>query len=221
MTDGEAPHGRLYYGQTGAFRLASRMHSIVRLVRREFLAFFGIAAIALAACGGGGNNGSVGAAVPVTPTTPTSTPASTSTPAATPTPVATVAPQGNLPLSEAVGGSPAFVNPANHKTLYFLDVDTATGGTCIGGCLSAWPVFVPTAGATASGNVAIITRSDGTGQQWTYQGHPLYNFAGDGGADQTNGDGLPDFGGHWHVARPAAATAPPVGTPQPCTGPYC
>jgi predicted lipoprotein with Yx(FWY)xxD motif len=126
-----------------------------------------------------------------------------------------------LPLSETVGGTPGFVNPANHKTLYFLDVDTATGGTCTGGCLNAWPVFVPAAGATASGNVGIITRSDGTGQQWTYQAHPLYNFIGDNGADQTNGDGLPDFGGHWHVARPVAPTNPPVGTPPPCGGPYC
>jgi predicted lipoprotein with Yx(FWY)xxD motif len=194
-----------------------RQEALTLIMNQHFLAFFGIAAMALAACGGGNNGG--GGAVPVSSITPTSTPTSTSTPA--PTPVATVAPQGNLPLSEAVGASPAFVNPANHKTLYFLDVDTATGGTCTGGCIGAWPVFVPTAGATATGNVAIITRSDGTGQQWTYQGHPLYNFAGDSGADQTSGDGLPDFGGHWHVARPAAATAPPVGTPQPCAGPYC
>ncbi len=200
-------------------------------MNQRFLAFFGVAAMALAACGGG-TNSSVGGSggggtVPVTPITPTSTPVSTptstpvSTPTSTPTPIATVAPQGNLPLSEAVGGSPAFVNPANHKTLYFLDVDTATGGTCTAGCLSIWPVFVPTAGATATGNVAIITRSDGTGQQWTYQGHPLYNYAGDNAADQTNGDGIPQAGGHWHVARPAAPTAPPVGTPPPCTGPYC
>jgi predicted lipoprotein with Yx(FWY)xxD motif len=187
-------------------------------MNQRFFALCGVAAMALAACGGGNSGG--GGSVPVTPITSTSTPASTATP--TPTPVATVAPQGNLPQSEAVGGSPGFVNPANHMTLYFLDVDTATGGTCTAGCLTVWPVFAPTAGATASGNVAIITRSDGTGQQWTYQGHPLYNFAGDNAADQTNGDGIPDFGGHWHVARPAAATAPPGNTtPPPCSGPYC
>jgi predicted lipoprotein with Yx(FWY)xxD motif len=187
-------------------------------MNQRFLAFCGVAAIALAACGGGGTSSTPGAA-PVTPITPTATPVPGATP--TPTPVATAAPQGNLPLSEAVGGSPAFVDPASHKTLYFLDVDTATGGTCTAACLSVWPVFTPTAGATAAGNVAIVTRSDGTGQQWTYQGHPLYTFSGDSGADQVNGDNFPDFGGHWHVTRPAAATAPPVGTPQPCQGPYC
>jgi predicted lipoprotein with Yx(FWY)xxD motif len=187
-------------------------------MNQRFLAFCGVAAIALAACGGGGTSstpGTGGGAVPVTPITPTLAPVATPTPAP-------VVPQGNLPLSEAVGGSPAFVNPANHKTLYFLDVDTATGATCTGACLGVWPVFAPVAGATAAGNVAIITRSDGTGQQWTYQGHPLYTFAGDSGADQVNGDNFPEFGGHWHVTRPTAATPPPVGPPPPpCTGPYC
>jgi predicted lipoprotein with Yx(FWY)xxD motif len=201
-----------------AFYREFPQEGLTLIMNQRLLAFCGVAAIALAACGGGGTSSTpgTGGTVPVTPIVPTATPVPT------PTPVATVAPQGNLPLQEAVGASPAFVDPASHKTLYFLDVDTATGGTCTAACLSIWPVFVPTAGATAAGNVAIITRSDGTGQQWTYQGHPLYNFAGDNAADQTNGDGIPDFGGHWHVARPAAATAPPGNTtPPPCSGPYC
>ena len=161
------------------------------------------AALALSACGGGSSGG--GTQVPTTPVT---------------TPQA----QGNLPLSEAVAGSAAWVNPAGHMTLYFLDVDTATGGTCTGSCLAVWPVFAPTAGSAATGNLSVITRSDGTGQQWAYQGHPLYTFSGDSGPDQAHGDNFPDFGGHWHVARPAAsaATPPPGGsTPPPCTGAYC
>ena len=97
-----------------------------------------------------------------------------------------------------------FVNPANNKTLYFLDVDTATGATCTGACLGVWPVLTPTAGSTAVANMTLATRSDGTGQQWAYEGHPLYNYAGDNGPNQTNGEGVPDFGGHWHVARPNA-----------------
>lgn len=200
-----------------AFYREFPQEGLTLIMNQRLLAFCGVAAIALAACGGGGTSSTpgTGGTVPVTPIVPTATPVPT------PTPVATVAPQGNLPLQEAVGASPAFVDPASHKTLYFLDVDTATGGTCTAACLSIWPVFVPTAGATAAGNVAIITRSDGTGQQWTYQGHPLYTFSGDSGPDQVNGDNFPDFGGHWHVTRPAAATAPPVGTPPPCFGPYC
>ena len=165
------------------------------------------AALTLAACGGGGG----GSATPAGGggVTPTQQPAA----------------QGNLPLSENVAGSAAWVNPSSHKTLYFLDVDTATGGTCTqaaNGCLSIWPAFVPSSGSTASQNMTIITRSDGTGQQWAYQAHPLYTYAGDNGPDQANGDNLPDFGGHWHVARPASNGGPTTGpSTPPCTGPYC
>ena len=162
-----------------------------------------VAAAVLAACGGGGS-GSGGGNVPTTQ--PTN------------------APVGNLPLSDTVGPAPAWVNPSSHMTLYFLDVDTATGGTCTGQCLTIWPPFVPVAGSQDNGNMTVITRSDGTGQQWAYQGHPLYMFTGDSGPDQANGDNFPDFGGHWHVARPSASTAtPPPGgsTPPPCHGAYC
>jgi predicted lipoprotein with Yx(FWY)xxD motif len=169
-----------------------------------------VSALVVAGCGGGGGTTGGGVTAPVP----------------TPTPVATVAPQGNLPLSEAVSGSTAWVNPSSHMTLYFLDVDTATGGTCTaaaGGCLGVWPPFVPVSGSAAIDNLTIIVRSDGTGQQWAYQGHPLYNYAGDSGPDQANGDNIPDFGGHWHVARPAAAPAPTPtggGTAPPCHA-YC
>lgn len=58
--------------------------------------------------------------------------------------------------------------------------------------------------------------------QWAYQGHPLYTFTGDSGPDQANGDNFPDFGGHWHVARPnSTATPSPGSSNPPCTGIYC
>lgn len=170
-------------------------------MHNRFAAFLFIAAATLAACGGGGGtSGGGGGGTPPT-----------------------AAPQGNLPLSQAVGGSPAWVDPSSHKTLYFLDVDTAAGGTCTGACLSLWPVFVPSASAQANGNMTIITRSDGTGKQWAFQGHPLYTFSGDNGADQANGDNFPDFGGHWHVSRPSSSTSTPApgSSTPPCTGLYC
>ena len=133
-------------------------------------------------------------------------------------------PNGNAPVAETVPGGTGFVHPESHKTLYYLDVDTATGGTCTAGCLSAWPVLAPTSGAQPTVDMTLTTRSDGTGQQWAYQGHPLYNFASDSGPDQANGDNIPDFGGHWHVARPAGAptpipTATPAATPVPTPTP--
>jgi predicted lipoprotein with Yx(FWY)xxD motif len=149
-------------------------------------------AVVMAGCGGGGGGSTAGAPVP--------------------NPNPTLATQGNIPVAQTVAGSPGFVNPANNRTLYFLDVDTASGATCTGACVGVWPVLTPTAGSTAVANMTLATRSDGTGQQWSYEAHPLYMYAGDNGPNQANGEGVPDFGGHWHVARPnAAATAPPGG----------
>jgi predicted lipoprotein with Yx(FWY)xxD motif len=127
---------------------------------------------------------------------------------------------GTAPLAESVAGTMAYVRPDSHKTLYYLDVDTTTGGTCTAGCLSAWPVLAPTSGAQSTTDFTMVNRTDGTSQQWDYQGHPLYNYVGDSAPRQTNGDNIPDFGGHWHVARPAA-DATPVPTDPPTGGGGC
>ena len=112
---------------------------------------------------------------------------------------------GNVPLLETVAGSAALVDSATHRTLYYLDVDTSKGSACTGTCLSLWPFSAPDSGAQPQGNVSIITRSDGGGQQWSYQTHPLYFYSGDSGPNQNNGDGVLQDGGHWHVARPASS----------------
>ena len=142
-----------------------------------------LTAAALAACGGGGAGGSAASAYGGLP--PPSPPQNAS-----------------LPLQQSVAGKPAFVSAANHRTLYFLDVNTRTGGTCTGGCLTIWLANMPNAGAQSQGSFTIVTRSDGTGKQWDYKNHPLYAYAGDSGPDQANGEGIPFAGGHWHVARP-------------------
>ena len=43
---------------------------------------------------------------------------------------------------------------------------------------------------------------DGT-KQVTYAGHPLYYFAGDSGAGQTNGQGVDGFGALWWLVAPS------------------
>ena len=140
-------------------------------------------AATLSACGGGGGGGSAAGGYGGVPPAP--------------------APQSNVPIKQTVAGRPAFVAPASNHTLYFLDVDTPAGGSCTGGCLNTWIPLVPSSGAQAQGDFTIVARADGTGHQWDYRNHPLYTFAGDSGADQDNGNGIPFDGGHWHVARPA------------------
>jgi predicted lipoprotein with Yx(FWY)xxD motif len=90
---------------------------------------------------------------------------------------------------------------ANAKglTLYWFAPDTATKSACSGTCASYWPpVKGPVAaGPGVTGKLATITRSDGS-LQATYDGHPLYTYAGDGAPGQANGNELNLNGGLWH-----------------------
>ena len=56
--------------------------------------------------------------------------------------------------------------------------------------------------------VATTPRSDGN-PQVTYNGHPLYLFAGDTSAGDTNGEGVNAFGGGWYALSPAGDEVTP------------
>jgi predicted lipoprotein with Yx(FWY)xxD motif len=88
-------------------------------------------------------------------------------------------------------------------TLYLFQADKTTTSTCTGACAKAWPPLLVTGKPTASGGVqtkmlSTTKRSDGT-TQVTYNGHPLYRFAGDTKSGNTNGQGLNNFGAKWYV----------------------
>jgi predicted lipoprotein with Yx(FWY)xxD motif len=95
------------------------------------------------------------------------------------------------------------------RTLYRFDKDTPGSGSsaCNGACATAWPPDLvtgqPTLGSGLTGTAGVVTRTDGT-HQITFEGHPLYRFAGDQKPGDTTGDG---FGGIWHVVHTAAAAA--------------
>ena len=80
-------------------------------------------------------------------------------------------------------------------TLYVFDNDVGSAGSnCNGSCATNWPpVLVTDGGATGVSDLETITRNDGS-LQVTYQGRPLYYFAGDANTGDTNGDGS---GGVW------------------------
>ena len=89
---------------------------------------------------------------------------------------------------------------ADGKTLYRFDNDQWSTSSCEGGCASTWPALTtegnPTAGdGVDAGLLGTTDRSDGT-KQVTYDGHPLYNYAADSAAGDTNGQGV---GGIWWV----------------------
>ena len=92
---------------------------------------------------------------------------------------------------------------AQGRTLYLFEADKGTKSACDGACASIWPPLAtkgkPTAGAglTAS-KLGTTKRADGT-TAVTYNGHPLYTYAGDTAAGQTSGQGLDDYGAEWYA----------------------
>jgi predicted lipoprotein with Yx(FWY)xxD motif len=93
------------------------------------------------------------------------------------------------------------------RTLYLFEKDTGPKSTCSGACASAWPPFrtsgKPKAGSGVTASLlGTTTRSDGN-DEVTYNGHPLYYYAGDQKAGDTNGQDLNQFGASWYVLSPA------------------
>jgi predicted lipoprotein with Yx(FWY)xxD motif len=89
-------------------------------------------------------------------------------------------------------------------TLYAFSADSTTASKCTGKCAVAWPPVLtstpPAATGSASGSLlGSVQRADGTFQV-TYNGKPLYFFA--GGLDSgTSGAGLSAFGGTFNVVN--------------------
>jgi predicted lipoprotein with Yx(FWY)xxD motif len=96
------------------------------------------------------------------------------------------------------------------RTLYLFQKDAGTKSACTGACAAEWPPLrasgKPVAGTGLSASKTSTTaRSDG-GPEVTYNGHPLYLFAGDQKPGDTNGQGITAFGGGWFALTPAGTT---------------
>ncbi|MBY0385559.1 hypothetical protein K2X05_10415 [bacterium] len=80
-------------------------------------------------------------------------------------------------------------------TVYIFDNDQGSVSSCYDACAKAWPPVLAVAGEVLGESMGVTTRKDGS-QQLTYDGLPIYFFAGDGAEGDINGDGL---GGVWHI----------------------
>lgn len=96
------------------------------------------------------------------------------------------------------------------RTLYVFDGDTpGAPSTCTAACADAWPPLVVD-GAPVLGDgldpadFTTITRPGG-GEQLAVGGRPLYRFAGDADAGETNGHGSQ---GRWWAVGPGGALLP-------------
>jgi predicted lipoprotein with Yx(FWY)xxD motif len=138
------------------------------------------AALLLAACGGT----STGAAATASPSASPST-------TRTPSPTAAAAP---VVLAQSVGAmGTVLVAASNSHTVYTFDSDSPGVSKCTGGCATTWPPLTvpagttPTGGPGVTGQLATITRADGS-LQVTYKGLPLYFFHSDSNPGDTKGN---------------------------------
>jgi predicted lipoprotein with Yx(FWY)xxD motif len=181
---------------------------------RKIVTAVGLAAgvLAVAACASSSSSSS--SATPAAPTTAAAAGASSGPAAAS---------SGTTLKATTIGGTQVLTNAAGF-TLYWFAPDTPTASKCTGSCATYWPPVTgpATAGSGVTGTVGVITRPDGT-KQATYNGHPLYTYAGDSAPGQNKGNGLNVSGGLWYQVpvsgtAPAATTAPAAATSSAAGG---
>jgi len=93
------------------------------------------------------------------------------------------------------------VNSSGHS-LYLFAKDRNDKSACGASCAKFWPPLLahgkPTAGAGVKASLLGTTRRSNGSLPVTYNKHPLYTFALDKQAGQTNGEGSLAFGAHWY-----------------------
>jgi predicted lipoprotein with Yx(FWY)xxD motif len=136
-------------------------------------------AVALAACGGD-DDGASGTAAPAAPETTAAQEASGAT-------VAVASSRLGEILVDAEG-----------RTLYAFTKDKGDQSACSGECATNWPALTgtATAGTGAQGSLLSTSMQPNGTSQVTYDGRPLYYFAGDAKPGDTNGQGVGDV---WFV----------------------
>jgi predicted lipoprotein with Yx(FWY)xxD motif len=193
---------------------------------RSLFALLAAGTIALAACGSDNSSSSSNAPAAAATTAAAAAPTTAAAAAAAPTTTAASSATtdsdnssyGNayaVPTTAAASGGAAaagtvsvtladsklgkIVVDANGMTLYAFLKDTGGTSVCSGGCANAWPpaaaTGTPTAGTGITGALTTVARPDGS-MQLKLGDWPLYRFAGDAAAGDTNGQGS---GSTWYV----------------------
>ena len=187
---------------------------------RKILGATGLAAVALAvaACGSPASTAATGSGSPVAaatsdpaPSPSSAAPSSAAPSSSAPSSPASSSPAGTVLSTRTINGKVVLTN-AKGLTLYWFVPDTSTTSKCTGSCATYWPpVSGPaTAGSGVTGKLGTITRAGGS-LQATYDGHPLYTYAGDTAPGQAKGNGVNASGGLWYemtASAPAAPAAP-------------
>jgi len=113
--------------------------------------------------------------------------------------------------SAAVGGkTETILVNGGGLPLYFYRPDTATRSLVTGGLAQLWPPLTSAAPTAAGANGKLSVLNDVNGHQVTYNGHPLYTFAGDH-AGQVTGQGVQNFFVATPGLTPITASSAPAG----------
>jgi predicted lipoprotein with Yx(FWY)xxD motif len=172
------------------------------------------AAITVAACGSSAATGSGSGS---SPSAGSSSASSAGTSSSTATVSAT-----NVP-----GVGTVLVN-GQGRTLYMLTSEKGGKVTCTSGngCTKLWPeTIVPNGATAAKGGSGVMSsllgtvKEDNGSLEVTYNGWPLYTFAGDSGPGVAHGQGITSFGGTWYVLNsagdPVTAKSQPSASSSP------
>lgn len=104
---------------------------------------------------------------------------------------------------KAADPSHGYLTDKANNALYFLE-GNQNGEKCDAACQETWPPVTASGGRTTAGEGArpeMLKTSPLSGGQYhlSYNGHPLYRYAGDRGAGRTTGHGVSDKWGKWHL----------------------
>jgi predicted lipoprotein with Yx(FWY)xxD motif len=92
---------------------------------------------------------------------------------------------------------------ARGRTLYRFTAEAQGRPVCTGSCVSTWLPATVASASSLPAHVATVKRDDGA-LQLTYDGHPLYRYAGDSSTADANGEGV---GGQWFVVKTGGASS--------------
>jgi predicted lipoprotein with Yx(FWY)xxD motif len=132
---------------------------------------------------------------------------------------------GSAKAGQGAGGSAISVRntslgktlvDANGRTLYLFEADKTDVSTLSGAGRAIWPPFttagaVKAVGGAQAAKIGTVTGPRST-TQVSYNGHPLYYYAGDSSPGSTRGQHLKEFGALWYVLAPggSAITSTPI-----------
>lgn len=109
----------------------------------------------------------------------------------------------NQPVT-AGGTATKYLVDEEGNTLYYFTPDGSDVSNCTGQCLVNWPKFfedetIILPSIMNVSDLGTFTRSDGEGDQFSYQGAPLYYFIQDAERGETKGEGVNSV---WFVQQP-------------------